>query len=398
MKKMKIAIVVPGRFHAFGLVLGLIENGEDVTLFTNYPKCVVKKWGIPTEKVRSFLLHGVVAKMINKLRCNTIQKMVEPFMNSWFSVWAGKKILKEQYDVVRVFSGVAEEIFRMVKDVNTVKILVRGSSHIETQHTLLSEETVRAERALEIPSQWIIEREKNEYELADNIQVLSSFALKSFLDKGIQRNKVDVFPLGVDTTKFRPDRKIIEKRVERMLSGKPLRVLIVGSFSFRKGILDLEKIVLALSENMHFTFVGDIPFEGKDIAKRIKENINMIPRQPEYKLVEFYNSADVFIFPTIEDGFAVVLSQALAAGLPIICTTNCCGPDLLNNGANGWVVPIRKPGLFIEQLKWCENSRKDLADMVRNIHESDSKQRTWNDAAMDFVNICHKLAEKKESL
>ncbi len=385
---MKIAVVVHGRFHTFELVRALMEFGEDVTLFTNYPKRKVEKWGIPRCNVESILIHGILARIVHEVRALSVQRYFEPRLHSLFSKLVRRKIRGEKYDVVMVFSGVAEEIFEELKGKGTLKILVRGSSHIDTQNALLSEESARSGRAVERPGQWIIAREKREYELADSIQVLSSFALNSFLDKGIQREKVHKLILGVDTGRFRPDEKIISGRQERILSGKPLRILTVGSFSFRKGILDLEKIISVLFKNFHFTFVGDVPDEGRDLAERLDGKCRMIPRQPEVDLTGIYDSSDIFIFPTIEDGFAVVLNQALSAGLPVVCTSNCCGPDVVNEGKTGWVLPIRSPELFIDRLKWCDSNREELAEMARNVYGRYSRDRTWNDTATDLIRIC----------
>lgn len=394
---MRIAIVVPGRFYGFDRARALIENGEDVTVYTNYPKCIVRKWGIQKKNVKSFLFHGILSRLFNMLQLRQ-KSAIEHFLSTLFAKWAKNKILQEKYDIVTVFSGVAEEIFRAIKDDSTLKILNRGSSHIITQHVLLNEESIRAKKSLELPCEWIIEREKREYELADNIQVLSTFALNSFLENKVPKEKMYILPLGIDTSLFRPKETIIKERVNRIIAGKRLNVLMVGSFSFRKGIFDLENIISSLSEDFNFTFVGDVPNEGKGIAKKLKGKIEMIPRQPEFELAKYYNEADIFIFPTIEDGFAAVLTQALAAGLPVICTTNCGGPDIIREGETGWILPIRSPRLFIEQLKWCDKNREELSNIARSSYESNSKDRTWNDIAIDFIGICGNLFEKRKLL
>ncbi len=61
---MKIAVVVPGRFHAFDLVRALRSRGHEAVLFTNYPKGAVRRFGISTSWVRSFWIHGVVSRLL----------------------------------------------------------------------------------------------------------------------------------------------------------------------------------------------------------------------------------------------------------------------------------------------------------------------------------------------
>jgi glycosyltransferase involved in cell wall biosynthesis len=105
---------------------------------------------------------------------------------------------------------------------------------------------------------------------------------------------------------------------------------------------------------------------------------------PEQQLPAIYAWGDVFLLPTIEDGFAVVLAQAQAAGLPILCTTNCGGPDIIASGGKGWIVPIRSPEQIIARLLWCDANRAELADMTEHLHEH-PPQRNWDDVARDFL-------------
>ena len=121
--------------------------------------------------------------------------------------------------------------------------------------------------------------------------------------------------------------------------------------------------------------------------QRLPANVEIVPRQPQAKLPEWYNRGDVFLFPTLEDGFAVVLAQAYANALPIIATTNCAGPDMIRHGESGWVLPIRRPDLFIEQLLWCDAHRDNLADVVQRLYDCWYQARDWNDVAADFERI-----------
>jgi glycosyltransferase involved in cell wall biosynthesis len=97
----------------------------------------------------------------------------------------------------------------------------------------------------------------------------------------------------------------------------------------------------------------------------------------------------VFLFPTIEDGFAMVLAQAAAAGLPVVTTANCAGPDLLREGETGWIVPIRSPEALAERLRWCDGHRPELAMMVARIHEQ-FQPRDWSDVAADLEAVCQR--------
>jgi glycosyltransferase involved in cell wall biosynthesis len=107
---------------------------------------------------------------------------------------------------------------------------------------------------------------------------------------------------------------------------------------------------------------------------------------PEVNLPEVYAWGDVFLLPTIEDGFAVVLAQAQAAGLPLIATTNCGAPDIIEGGGQGFIVPVRTPAAIIERLEWCNTNREELARMVERLYE-EPPRRSWDDVASDFIRV-----------
>ena len=79
-----------------------------------------------------------------------------------------------------------------------------------------------------------------------------------------------------------------------------------------------------------------------------------------------------------------MLAQAHAAGLPIVTTQNCSGPDLIEHGMTGWIVPARDLAAMSEYLLWCHQNRAEVAEISQMI----SKQqhiRSWDDMARDYL-------------
>jgi glycosyltransferase involved in cell wall biosynthesis len=113
----------------------------------------------------------------------------------------------------------------------------------------------------------------------------------------------------------------------------------------------------------------------------------VIPKVPQRELPAWYSESDLFMFPTLQDGYAVVLAQAQANGLPILTTPNCSGPDLIDDGETGWILPIRNPDAFVERLLWCHANRAAVAEMVRRIYDV-PRTRSWGDVARDFEALC----------
>ena len=379
---MKIAIAVHGRFYAFELAAALIRRGHDVRVFTNYPKWATRRFKLADENVRSFWIHGLLARTANRLERVLPFLRLDFVLHPLFGRWAARHIAREKWCVIHVFSGVAEEILRS-SDNCCLRTVVRGSAHIRTQDRLLAEEQVRCGQCIERPTPWTIKREEREYKLADRVVVLSTFAQQSFMAESVSAEKILLLPLGVDTRHFRPNEETVSERCRRIRAGKPLRVLTVGRLSFQKGLLDLRDVVQHLHDSrFQFRFVGD---SHRAERKWISASgpIEFVPTQPQLQLRQSYDWADLFLFPTIHDGFAVVLAQASASALPILTTTNCAGPDMVREGETGWVVPIRQPDALIDRLEWCHANRDTLAEMVLQIYHK-FQPRDWDDVARDF--------------
>jgi glycosyltransferase involved in cell wall biosynthesis len=393
---MKIAVVVHGRFHAFDLGSALLRRGHDVTLFTNYPKWAVKRFGFPEARVRSFWVHGVVSRGAFQLY-NRLRIRPEWWLNPLFGKWAARELSKESWDVIHPWSGVAEEI-SVSRGIRTgLNLIMRGSAHIRTQHAILQEEEERTSATLDKPDKWICRREEREYKIADRIVVLSTFAQNTFVARGVDPRKLCLLPLGANTATFRPTADVIEARCRRILSGTPLRVLYVGALSLQKGLWDARAIARGLTGNgFHFRFVGPVTREARAVAADLRLVSDVVGKIPQRELPRWYAEGDIFLFPTLQDGFAVVLAQAQASGLPILTTPNCTGPDLVREGESGWILPPRNPAAFVERLRWCEKNRAALAGMVRHLYTS-HQVRTWDHVGEDFETLCLQELQQRQS-
>ena len=392
---MKIALVVHGRFHAFDLAHALRQRGHTVKLFTNYPQWATRRFGIPNEMVQSFWPHGMLSRVARILHEKARVPFPEARLHRLFGRWAARAVHKESWDVIHCWSGIAEELLQQRTHTQGFSLLCRGSAHIRTQARILAEEKCRTGIAPERPSGWMIEREEREYQLAERIAVLSRFAYESFIAEGVPAQKLCLVPLGVSHAVFRPSVQVVEERCRRILAGEPLRVLYVGAVSLRKGMWDFRMIMEGSdAKRFRFRLVGPVASEVRQLVNTLPEGAEWIPKQIEAALPYWYTWGDLFLFPSLEDGFAQVLTQASASALPILATTNCAGPEVVKEGETGWVLPIRSPQAFLERLSWCDTHREDLAAMVRRIYH-DFQGRGWSQVAADFAAQCTEILQTR---
>ena len=164
-------------------------------------------------------------------------------------------------------------------------------------------------------SDFMVERELACYDIADHIIVPSTHVAESFAPWPEHAHKLFLNPLGVYTQQFPlcdPARR----------PNQPT-ALFVGQWSYRKGVDILAQAIEAIpdAQLVHVGMLSDAPFPRGD-------RFTHCAHAPQQTLKHYYASAHLCVLPSREDGFGVVLSQALSCGLPVVCTDKTGGPDL----------------------------------------------------------------------
>ena len=219
------------------------------------------------------------------------------------------------------------------------------------------------------PNRLAIERELAGYKLADRIAVASGQVVDSFLEEDPSlAPKLFTNPYGVDLEQF-PQRKTIP-------SGPPT-VLFVGGWTYRKGA-DVLSAALEQLPEARLIHVGG----GGDVSFPVSERFVHYDSVPQWRLGEFYAQAHVFAIASREEGLALVQLQALASGLPLVCTDRTGGADLsLTPGlaARIRVVPNGDPNLLATAIS------STLADKLSPLAESDRQILSWREYGLRYV-------------
>ena len=263
----------------------------------------------------------------------------------------------------------------------------RGSTHILYQAEILKKEYSELQIKPLVPSQEIINKELEEYKLADYISVPSEFVKKTFLINGIDEKKIIKIPYGVDLEEF----KIMNYQNR---DKHKFKIISVGSISIRKGSHYLLKAFKELNlSNAELVFIGPIENDFKKIIKNFKNinNIKFIKKQKQSNLKSFYNNADIFVQCSIEEGLAVVQLQAMACGLPVICTENTGGAEIVDDGVNGFVIPIKNIDILKEKILYLYNNNNKLKEMSLNAHEKAQSNLSWENYGNKIINTYLKL-------
>jgi glycosyltransferase involved in cell wall biosynthesis len=388
---MKVSIIVGGKFHAFNLAEQINDKKSLNQIITSYPKYKLKKYGINKDKIFTIILKEILIKFLSKL--NFINSILDYnyFLCEYFDFQASKKINYKDIDILVGWSGFSKKCFIKAKKFKCIKILERGSSHIKFQKKILVEEYNSLGIKPDVPSKKMINKELEEYNLADFICVPSEYVKQSFIKYGIKENKIIKIPYGVDLKKF----SLIK---DKKKNKDKFTIISTGSISVRKGSHYLLKAFNNLNlPNSELIFIGDISGDFKQITNKYKNvsNIKFIKKQNQEKLKYFYNAADLFVLCSIEEGLAMVQAQAMACGLPVICTTNTGGSEIVDDDVNGYVIPIRNIKILMDKIKMLYNDEDKLQEMSKNAHSKATDQLSWKKYGDRMLNIYKKLLQDK---
>lgn len=348
-----IDIGVGGRFHADQLARAFLDRGHDVMLWSSYPASRFSD--LESERVHSLLWSEIAYRAMKKLGAENPGDLYK--MRTFGRALSRRMAKSCRSDLFIGWSSFSLETLRLER--HRHRAIIRDSAHLRRQMEILGE--AYAHFGLSTPDRSeAIEREEEEYARAQTIFVLSEFARRSFLERGISADKIRVLPLGVDTRLFRP--------VPRDGYTLPLRVVYFGSVSVRKGVSFLLDAVRGMKE-VRLTMVG--PVEPALRSKLVgAENIEWKPALPQAVLASLLPEQDIFVLPTLEDGFGQTLVQAMACGLIPISTERCGAAEILRDGINGRVVAAGSAGAIRTVLAELATNLSELPVMRENVLRS----------------------------
>ncbi len=305
---------------------------------------------------------------------------IDDFLINYFDKFASKKLDLNNLNILVGWSSFSLESFKKVQNSTCIKILERGSTHIEFQHDILKEEYKLHGIKPKLPSKEIILKEIKEYTMADYICVPSEFVKRTFINKGFNEERIIKIPYGVDLKNFY---KFKDKIIK-----KTFRIICVGTVSIRKGALYLLKAFEELNlYNSELLMIGNIDDDIYPLIKKYykNKNINFIKPIKQNKLINFYNSSDLFISCSIEEGLSMVQAQAMACGLPVVCTTNTGGDEIIDQNKSGYILPIRNIDILKEKINYFYNNPEIRIAMGKNALEKANNFLSWENYGKKMI-------------
>lgn len=286
---------------------------------------------------------------------------------SGFDEWHDQYTALHMAQGIDVFCGWANaslECIKRAKIIGAKSVIHRGSAHIMFQEEVLAQEGIHLDPMS-------VDRQVAEYENADKIIVDSTFIRETFRKFSPHLvDKVHVVNLGVDSGKFTYQPQRQDKFV----------VLFVGGNYDRKGLWYLLEAwkKLDIKDDMELRVVGGNRIYPYGYNVHFQGYVD--------DLVSEYHNASILCLPSLEDGWGMVVTEAMACGRPAIISENVGAKDAIINGKNGEIVEVRSCREIMDAIRCFYYNRDELAKQSVEARKT-AEQFTWEKYKENFIEV-----------
>ena len=226
-------------------------------------------------------------------------------------------------------------------------------------------------------------RKDEELRLATRVIVASTFT-KSTLAQAPHQRPVVVIPYGAPPI---ATNEIANGRTK-------LKVLFAGSLGQRKGLsYALRAVELIGKENCQLTLLGRKAAEGCRPLDQAVRAHRWVPSLSHARVLLEMRQHDVLIFPSLFEGFGLAITEAMSQGTPVITTAHTAGPDMIDDGIDGFIVPIRSADAIAEKLEMLARDRERLRTMKISAREK-AQRHSWENYQRGLVTMAREVMNR----
>lgn len=384
---MKVVYTAPNRAHHYTYAEAMHEAGILKAFVSGFsrlsPRAALPEIGKVLKR----------ADLLQTIYLLTIKARLPDKWTAWLAYWAKieqdkacRKFLKGA-DIFLFYNGSGLSTCRYAKKKGIVTIVEVVNTHVDYQEKILMEEYGRLGQSFIPFHKQEKERRIQEYAAADYIMYPSEFVKQSFLQYGFPEEKMVKVSYGFNEL---PQRSLVKKEAGTFT------ILYVGSISVRKGLRYLVKAFEKLEHpGKKLVLVGPTQeITGLEDLK-LTNNIILTGSLKGEALEQAYKSADVFCLPSIEDGFGLVIGEALSYGVPVIATTNTGAFEIITNGVNGYIVPIRDTEAILDKLEALAGNTELLNHMSIAALKTIESLNGWQTSKEQLVTVLYRCSKSE---
>ena len=232
-----------------------------------------------------------------------------------------------------------------------------------------------------------LNRKDEELWLADRVYVASEFTARTLRSCPVNLPPVEVIPYG-----FPP---VAEERKYRLCGeNESLKLLFVGGLTQRKGIANLFAAIKPLKRYVKLTVVGKRTSNSCPALDAELVNHRWIPGLAHADILKMMQQHDVLVFPSLFEGFGLVITEAMSQGTPVITTDHTAGPDLIDHKKNGWIIKAGSTEALRSVIEDLLHQRKMIPEFGRAAMAT-ARRRPWN---VYGYALAHSVAKQKQEV
>lgn len=314
------------------------------------------------------------------------------WLHDSFGIRVARYAIRHKVDAVIMYDTNANACFRYLKEnaPHIRRILdVSIANRLFMKENFIRDIAATGDYGLRLEQEYLwneqnLNRYKEEMELSQYFIVASQVVKKSLMFSGVKVEQILLAPYGVDRNKF----AFQEKDVVR----SSLRLIFVGQVNYRKGIHHLLKVITSFPTDKVELYLAGGYDATTNIYNDYKDapNIHFLGFVTRDVLSSLYQKCDVFVFPTLGEGYGMVLLEALACGVPCIVSDLAGGNDAIVDGYNGFVFKAGDDMDLKEKIQWFIENPERLPEMSRNARES-VNDMGWEDYGKKVVAAMKKI-------
>lgn len=336
--------------------------------------------GIPQAKQNSHLLWEAISRLGSKLKPSGLTQRINWYdALFWGHDFQVSKSLASDLDAVYAYEDGARQTFASAKkkDLATLYELPLGYYQgVADEINRGRKERSHLQPQPYVEPAWKQFRKDEELRLADVVVVPCAWALDS-----LRFSKTDKVKAVIKVRYGTPADEIVAR------SAPPdgqFTILFAGHIGLRKGAPHLieawEKLQL---KNARLWLAGSLNLP-KDYLRDHAASFEYLGAMPRVELLQCMQQADLFVFPSLAEGFGLVIGEAMASGVPVLTTTNTGGPELIEDGQQGWCVAAHQVEPLVERIEWAYQHREELARMGQQARRR-AEQWTWADYRRELI-------------
>jgi glycosyltransferase involved in cell wall biosynthesis len=357
---MKTVFAATNPCHMYGMALELHRLGVLAAYHSGYPGWKLRpSAGFPlrTHSFRTLVTYGA-ARLPHRIR-PCLEKLYR-WQDEGFDAATAASLTPA--DCVHGLPGQCREIFRAARRLGMGTVVNHASGPVRHQIAVLEEEWRRSGRRGKPVHRFddrYFEREEEEYASADYHCCASNRVARQLEEVGVDRSRIWVVPYGADPDIFYPgpDR-----------SGRGgFKMVFAGQLVPRKGVKTLLEALEICGDRLDWSLdaYGPVSAEGQRDWQGYRGRIPIRHYGPvsQRRLADIFRQADLLVLPSWEEGFGLVVPQALACGCPCLVSDRVGSADLIRPGENGAVFPVGQSGELARMMEeWAVSPRRVVGD------------------------------------